>query len=280
MAKPQAEPPAAPDYSSAAQVAAQGDLEAARIQTKANRPTQLNPFGRVDWEQDPNDQDLWTQTTTMNPDLEDAILSQSAVTRGVSDSATNLLGDIDAVTASDIDLSGVPDLADPGFGAVEDIRSAMMQRMQPDFDYRRDRENAQLVAQGFKEGDEAYDQRMRQLDDAENRASLDALLRATGESDRIYARTADARQRGVQEAAFLRSLPMNELNAVLRGQSVGLPQFQGYNTQAQTAGADVLGATQAQYDAELGRYNAQQAAATNRLNAYGNIIGGAAGFFA
>jgi hypothetical protein len=68
-----------------------------------------------------------------------------------------------------------------------------------------------------------------------------------------------ARQQGLQEQAYLRNEPLNTLSAVRTGSQVTGPQFVNSFNQATTQGADLLGAQQMGYNAQMGAYNAQQA---------------------
>jgi hypothetical protein len=68
-----------------------------------------------------------------------------------------------------------------------------------------------------------------------------------------------ARQQGLQEQAYLRNEPLNTLSAVRTGSQVQGPQFVNSFNQATTQGADLLGAQQMGYNAQMGAYNAQQA---------------------
>lgn len=75
-----------------------------------------------------------------------------------------------------------------------------------------------------------------------------------------------ARQRAYQELAYERGLPFQELVALSGGNQVQMPQFPGYAQQATTGGPDILGATNAGYQAQLGAYNADQAAGANMMS--------------
>jgi hypothetical protein len=72
-----------------------------------------------------------------------------------------------------------------------------------------------------------------------------------------------ARQQGLQEQAYLRNEPLNTLSAVRTGSQVQGPQFVNSFNQATTQGADLLGAAGMQYNAQMGDFNAQQAAQAN-----------------
>jgi hypothetical protein len=72
-----------------------------------------------------------------------------------------------------------------------------------------------------------------------------------------------ARQTALQEQAYLRNEPLNTLSAVRTGAQVQGPQFVNSAQQATTAGPDILGAAGMQYNAQMGDFNAKQAAQAN-----------------
>lgn len=95
----------------------------------------------------------------------------------------------------------------------------------------------------------------------------------------------------MDERAYLRQLPLNELNALRTGSQVNMPNFGAYGQQQAVPGANFLGATQAQgqYDQNVynqmvgaqnastsGLYGLAGAAATGLGYMYGGPAGGAA----
>jgi hypothetical protein len=74
------------------------------------------------------------------------------------------------------------------------------------------------------------------------------------------------RNQGLQEQNYFANRDMNQLNALRTGSQVSAPQFQNYNQQATTAGADLLGAAQGQYNAALGQTNANNAFGMNMMD--------------
>lgn len=83
-----------------------------------------------------------------------------------------------------------------------------------------------------------------------------------------------ARQQGFGELSYMRNEPLNTLNAVRSGAQVQGPQFVNVPQQATTSGADYLSAAQMGYNAQMGDFNARQAAQAN-LNAGLFGLGGA-----
>lgn len=83
-----------------------------------------------------------------------------------------------------------------------------------------------------------------------------------------------ARQAGIQEQAYLRQLPLNELNALRTGAQVQNPQFQPYQG-SQIGQTPVFGAAQAQAQANQQQYN-QQVGSNNAFTSGLFQLGGAA----
>jgi hypothetical protein len=107
------------------------------------------------------------------------------------------------------------------------------------------------------------------------------------------------RSRQVQEDLMLRQLPLNEFNAFMSGSQVSNPNFEGYAASTGSSAADIFGASKAQYDDAIGRYNAKLAGKGNKGGsalsgaasgaaagsmfgpwgtAIGGLVGGAAGY--
>ncbi len=86
------------------------------------------------------------------------------------------------------------------------------------------------------------------------------------------------RQQAIAEQTQRRGMSLNEMNALLSGQQVQMPQMPSFNTAQRSETPNILGATQMGYDAQLGAYNADQAAFGNLLGA-GAQLGSAAFMF-
>lgn len=73
------------------------------------------------------------------------------------------------------------------------------------------------------------------------------------------------RQQAIAEQMQRRGMSLNEMNALLSGQQVSMPQMPSFTASGRAETPNILGATQSAYDAQLGAYNAQQAAGSNML---------------
>jgi hypothetical protein len=82
------------------------------------------------------------------------------------------------------------------------------------------------------------------------------------------------RQQQISEAMQARGFTLNEINALLSGQQVAMPQMPSYNTAARAEGTQNLAAAQMTGQAELDRFNAQQAATQGMMSGIGSMAGG------
>lgn len=246
-------PPPAPDYTSLAKQQAEMNKEVAQENTLANRVDQYNPYGSLTWSQDPST-GQWTQIEQYAPEVQEAINNalasqqqMSGLLGGLTDRAGQVLsqpidpsqftqvqgytpgqmpgqglpnfGQIDMSQLGNwgnVDFSGLGAMPDAGFGAVEQVRDAMMSRLQPGLDQGRSAEIQRLKAQGITEGTPAWQAAMQSQNQRANDANQQALLGAAGEYGNIYNRTLAGRQQGVNE----QMLAANFANA-LRGQQFG-----------------------------------------------------------
>lgn len=98
---------------------------------------------------------------------------------------------------------------------------------------------------------------------------MQAQNAAMGQQYGLNQQFADAqnrlRQQAIAEQMQRRGMSLNEMNALLSGQQVQMPQMPSFNAAGRAETPNILGATQMGYDAALGAYNAQQAAGANTL---------------
>ena len=91
-----------------------------------------------------------------------------------------------------------------------------------------------------------------------------------------------SRQDDISQQAYLRQLPLNELNALRMGNQIQNPQFQGFQGQS-IAPAPMMQAANAQYNAALDASNAKNAAVGNLMSGGTSLASagmGMAGMFA
>ena len=260
--------PAAPDYRAAAQETAAGNIDAARLATAANRVNQVTPYGNLSYAvtgQDPYGNPTWTATQTLSPAQQQLLDYQNQTSLGLGRLAGQGLGYVENMLNTPFDVSKLPST---GFNPSKTYQEAYMQRLAPQLQQGREQLQQQLANKGIDIGSTAYDRAMMQQAQREN----DLLAAATTQG---FGVGQQARQSALQEQAYLRNEPLNTLSAVRTGAQVQGPQFVNSAQQATTAGPDILGAAQMGYNAQMGDFNAKQAAQAN-LNQGLFSLGGAA----
>ena len=248
--------PAAPDYASAARETAQGNLAAAQTATAANRVNQVTPYGNLTYAEtgtDSRGNPIWTATQTLSPAQQQLLDYQNQTSIGLGKIAGQGLGYVENMLNTPFDTSRLPTT---GFNPSQSYQDAYMQRLAPQIQQDEQRLQQQLANKGIDIGSEAYDRAMMQQGQRVNDLRLGATTAGFGVGQQ-------ARQQALQEQAYLRNEPLNTLSAVRTGAQVQGPSFVNSAQQATTSGPDILGASQMGYNAQMGNFNAQQAAQQN-----------------
>jgi hypothetical protein len=248
--------PAPPDYAGAAQATAAGNVEAARAATAANRINQVTPYGSLTYSQsgtDPYGNPTYTATQALSPQQQQLLDYQNQTSMGLGRLAGQGLGYVENMLNTPFNTAALPTT---GFNPSQSYQDAYMQRLNPQIQQTRDALQQQLANKGIDIGSVAYDRAMQNQAQREN----DLLAAATTQG---FGVGQQARQQALQEQAYLRNEPLNTLSAVRTGSQVTGPQFVNSFNQATTAGPDLLGAAGMQYNAQMGDFNAKQAAQQN-----------------
>ena len=248
--------PAPPDYRAAAQETAAGNIDAARVATAANRVNQITPYGSLKYDitgADPYGNPTYTATQSLSPAQQQLLDYQNQASIGLGRLAGQGLGYVENMLQTPFDVSKLPTT---GFNPSQSYQDAYMQRLAPQLQQGREQLQQDLANRGIDIGSTAYDRAMQSHAQREN----DLLLGATTQG---FGVGQQARQSALQEQAYLRNEPLNTLSAVRTGAQVQGPQFVNSYNQATTAGPDILGAAQMGYNAQMGDFNAKQAAQAN-----------------
>ena len=260
--------PAAPDYTSAARATAEGNIDAARAAAAANRVNQITPYGNLTYNitgQDPYGNPTWTATQTYSPEQQRILDIQNQLSYGLGQLGTKGLEYVAQQLQQPFDVSQLPSL---GINPSETYSDAIMRRLSPTMQQQTEQLEQKLANQGIQVGTEAYDRAMRNQAQRQN----DLLLGA--QTQGLQAGLA-ARQQQLGELAYRRNEPLNILSALRTGSQVTSPTYVNAPQQATTAGPDILGASQLGYNAQMGDFNARQAAQANLMGGLFGL-GGAA----
>ena len=263
--------PAAPDYTGAAQQTAQGNLEAARAASAANRVNQVTPYGNLDYTQSGTDQygnPTWTATTTLSDVGQQLLNNQNQASLGLGGTINSALGRVQSTMGQQFN----PNLPQVGINAGQNYQDAAMQRLAPQLQQQRELLTNQLANSGIPVGSEAYNR--SQMNQSQKENDLLAANTTQGFNTGLA-----ANQQAYNQAMTNYNLPLNTLSALRSGSQVQNPTFQNVPQQATTAGADILGATTAAGNYNLASSNASNAAQAgfnSGLMGLGGTLGGAA----
>lgn len=264
------------------------------MQTYANRANQVTPFGTQTWRtekvRDPATGQMvtrWTQNTRLDPAMQRALDAQQGLTTGRSELAGTMLDrvqnefgqepDYDTLHAKGGDVRGVGGAGKYTGQAGEALASAFEARMGPQFQRQQAELETQLRNRGVKPGDEAYDQALSQLrqsqGDQRNAMMAQAQQMNAQEAARLQGMDIGSMQSQMQSSQYAnqqrqqdmaemlqqRGFSLNEINALISGQQVGLPNMPQYNTAGAAQPTNYMGAAQSQYQAGADKANAANA---------------------
>jgi len=311
--------PEAPDYTGAAEAQAASSREVTEQQTWANRPNQVTPFGNQTWQSTPTRDpttgqtlNRWTQTTTLDPDMQSALDDQQRLQAQRSGLAGSLYGRVADEYSQAPNYSNYEQLGQTpqamSFGGGEkysqDAEDALYGRFEsrnePQFARASEAKRTQLYNMGLKEGDEAYDRAMGDLSTEQQDARLQAQYQSTigagAEAARMQGMDISAgqagygqqmqsanyqnqlRQQQIAEDMQRRGYSLNEINAILTGQQVGMPTMPSFNQAQRSDATQYSQAAQQTGQANLDAFNASQAGINAAIGGVSGLAGGAMAF--
>lgn len=238
--------PATPDYVGAANATAANNLKSAQAATAANRVNQYTPYGSLNYQQtgtDAQGNPLWSATQSVNPLLNPAVQASQANVSNIYSTP---------FTGGNLPSYGI----NPG----ETYSDAIMRRLQPTMQHQSEMSDQQLANQGIMPGSQAYNNAKRLLAQSQNDQLTSAIV--GGMNTGLQA---NQQQYGQNLTTY-----NNALQNALGIKNLSTPNYINPAQQATTAGADILGATNAQYQNQLAQYNAQMA---NQANTNAGLFG-------
>lgn len=276
--------PDPPDYTGAAKATGESSKEVTNIASWANRPDITTPWGTQTWNSsaavDPatgQPVTKWSQNINLTPEQQASLESQQRVTQGRSETAEGLLGQVASATKDPFNWEGMPTAPGSVGEAQGNAYQTMAQNLQPGRNQQQEALHARLLSSGLPEGSEAWKRAEQGLQDqwTSQDKSMQAQAMAEGRAD--VGTQSQIRQQAIAEEAQRRGMSLNELNALLTGQQVSMPQgfANAPNTTAGTASpTNYLGAAQA----EGNFLTANKPTGTDWGSALGGVASAAAAF--
>lgn len=276
IGKPKAPPP--PDYVGAANAQGAANVEAARATSKLSNPNIYNAYGQRIVTYDPNDPDRPTVTESLSPVGQQLFDQDNRISVGLGNLAEGGIDRVGSILGTQFDMSKIPGQAKAGMEGWNNAYNAIMQRNIPEMDRQRNAMENKLSNQGIFRGSEGYGNAQREIAQRENDFALGAQQQATGQQQAQFGMDTQARQDAIAQEAYLRQLPLNEINALRSGAVVNVPQFQGFqgsNVQA----APILQGVQAQDQANMNRYQTKAAGYNNMMSGLFSLGSAGLGMF-
>jgi hypothetical protein len=265
IGKDEAPPP--PDYTAAANATAAGNLAAAQAAAAANRVNQVTPYGNLNYTQTGQDSygnPMWTATQTLAPEQQKIASQQAQLSSGLLNTAQQGLDYAGNLMAKPgIDQSQLPST---GFNPGQSYQDAMMARLEPQIGRENQSFEQDMANKGIGAGTPAYNTAKQLLaqnqNDRYNQATVQGLNAGL-----------TANQQAFNQAGYNQMQPINVINALRTGSQVSTPNYVNPALQATTQGADILGATGQQYNANLAQTNANNAGISNFTSGLMNMGG-------
>lgn len=296
-------PAPAPDYQALAAAQGTADKNAAQYNTNANRVNQVGPNGSVTWSMrpgaNPNNPQAgdYTQTTSLSAAQQGLQNSSDRISQQYANTAEQGLGRVQAGLGKDFDTSGyapmqnsinaqgLPELGGDYEASRKAVEDAYMARASKSLDQNQSATENKLLNSGIEKGSEAWNREMQNLNEQRNDAQSQAILAGGQEQSRLHGLAASdrgqlygeatnnaqfgnqARSQGIEEGAYLRSLPLNEVNALRSGAQVTSPQFSQYYTGGSTQASPI-------FDAGVAQGNYATQANASRQSGNNALLGG------
>jgi len=267
--------------------------------------------------QDPYGNPTWTANTSLSGVGQQLLNNQNQASLGLGSTINSALGrtqdmmsqgfnpNTNPITTNvgQANLQTNPNYAS-GMEGWDKANSILQARLQPQMDQAREQQNSALVNQGIPVGSKAYENAMRTFNQGQNDLLTNSQLAgqqigsnlfnqgiqggqfSNAANQQMFANQIananlgnTAQQQQYNQSMTNYNMPLNTLSALRSGSQVQNPTFINAPQQATTSGADILGASQMGYNAQMGGFNAANAAQSNfnsGLMGLGGTLGAAA----
>jgi hypothetical protein len=253
----------------------------------------------------------WTANTTLSEVGQQLLNNQNNTSLGLGSAINSQLGNVQSMMSQGFNPNTNPITTNVGQANLQtnpnyasgmqgwDKANQILQaRLQPQMDQAREQQNVALINQGIPVGSKAYENAMRTFNQGQNDLLTNSQLAgqqigsnlfnqgiqggqfSNAANQQMFANQLTnanlgnaAQQQQYNQAMTNYNMPLNTLSALRSGAQVQNPTFQNVPQQATTAGADLLGASQMGYNAQMGNFNAQQAQQANLNNGLFSLAG-------
>jgi hypothetical protein len=252
--------PKAPDPYKVSAAQTQSNKETAEYNAALNRINQTSPYGSINYTQNGTDPNtgapIYSQSTTLSPELQGLFDSQIGSQRGISDAISGAIG---RLPTGAFDASGIN---------TDDIRKrsfdSQMAMLQPKFDEGWRNLEGTMSDRGLPIGSEIWNNELTRFDTARDSAQLGASRQADQDASNEF-----QRQYGNKMAEY--NLPLQQLSGLMgNSSSVQNPTFSPF-AQSSSGQTDVAGNIWNAYNAESQQAQQKSGQGANAALALGQM---------
>lgn len=275
MGKSRPSAPTTPDPAATAQAQAAANKESAIATGQLNMINQVTPYGNLTYDQRGTSAEgtpQYTATQTLSPAEQQKLdlTNQAAVKYGQT--ANDQLGAVASRLSQPLDFSSLGAAPTANEATRQSVYNSILQRNEPNQQRDLSALETRLANQGIQPGSAAWTAAMGDYNKGVNDFRLGADTAALGQESTQYGLDQSARNQAINEILQQRSVPLNELAAMLTGAQVQNPSY--VNTPTSNVNpADITGATYASYNGQLNNYNTQVAQQTAQMQGLYGLLG-------
>lgn len=235
--------------------------------------------------------DKWSSKINLSDTGQQLLDQYNKTSLGMGALQDSAMGRVQDSLSQPFDMSGLQDMqtnVDPntGMDSWDKATDLVRQRQNPELDRQQSALDTKLANQGLTAGSEGWGIQQGQFGQQRNDADIVAQQAGLAAQQQMYQQALgnaglknSSRQQQLTERETLRQLPLNELNALRSGSQVTNPTFTSPGNQGQTAGPDLLGASNSQYNNAVGATNAQNQQAASTTGSGVGLLAAAASFY-
>lgn len=274
--------PPPPDPVATANAQGAANREAALASLETSMIGQQTPFGTLRYQkigESEKGNPQYRAITELSPDQQQLLGLQTQGQLSLGNLGVSQLGRISNAVSQPFSYEGMPAAPVLDNAYIQSAKNSIIARDQERMNQARNALVTRLANQGITDpGSQAYITAIDELNRAQNDFALGADQTAFGQAAQKFGLDASARERAIQEAAYLRNQPLSEFSAFMSGAQPQMPQFT-QTPQYSQAPAPIAESTYNSYQGQLANYQAQQQAAAamrGGLFGLGGALGGAA----
>lgn len=223
--------------------------------------------------------DKWSSEIQLSDTGRQLLDAYNRTSLGMADLQGDAMDRVRSSLANPFDTSGIPDQvynvdSATGMDAWRRASDLIKQRNAESLNSQQVALDTKLANQGLTAGSEGWATQQQQFAKQRNDSDIAAELAGAQLQGQFFNQALQnaglsnsGRAQELTSRATLRNMPLQELNALRSGSQVTNPTFFQPGQQGQTSGPDLLGATQGQYNAQLGQVNADNAQAASNTQA-------------